>query len=407
MFLERFLLPIDIEDTLIAARMYHNGGAYGYIDNIYPCDLFKNKQLQELYFSPITIFYGGNGSGKSTLLNLIAQKMKLKRIAPFNSGELFDSYAEACTFYMGEDEDGFTYRIPNGSRIITSDDIFDYMLAVRSNNDDIRENQEEARNDWGKQKYGETVKFSGMKDYEALRNQVLARRKSSSRRKYIRELVGNEVQLNSNGETALQYFRERLKLDTLYLLDEPENSMSPKMQRELVELLAESARYCGCQLIIATHSPFLLAIEGARIYDLDSSPVTIKDWWDLENTRIYYSFFMEHKELFASTPIRSHSIDSYEKSSVHIYNWEPDYHTMLKNEREHLLGLLVYLKDRKRIEDCDVIMLASLLESDKKIHRFFKWINDKINSNGTVLDFNGADIIRAAVCIDCRRIDLP
>lgn len=65
-------------------------------------------------------------------------------------------------------------------------------------------------------------------------------------------------------------------------------------------MLAEKARYCGCQLIIATHSPFLLAIDGARIYDLDSSPVEIKKWWQLDNTRIYYDFFIKHRELFES-----------------------------------------------------------------------------------------------------------
>ena len=54
----------------------------------------------------------------------------------------------------------------------------------------------------------------------------------------------------------------------------------------------------GCQLIISTHSPFLLAMEGARIYDLDARPVDIKKWTQLENVRIYRRFFMEHREDF-------------------------------------------------------------------------------------------------------------
>ena len=99
-------------------------------------------------------------------------------------------------------------------------------------------------------------------------------------------------------ETALQYFNARLKNDTLYCLDEPENSLSPKMQLELVKRLEEKAYYCGCQFIIATHSPFLLALDGAKIYDLDSSPVETKKWWELENTQIYYEFFKKHEKLF-------------------------------------------------------------------------------------------------------------
>ena len=137
-----------------------------------------------------------------------------------------------------------------------------------------------------------------MQDYEALRLQVLARQKSLSRRQFIRKTAGHEVKLNSNGETALQYFEQKLKNDTLYCLDEPENSMSPKMQLKLVNMLEEMARYCGCQFIIATHSPFLLALDGARIYDLDSHPVATKNWWELENAKIYFEFFKNHAHLF-------------------------------------------------------------------------------------------------------------
>lgn len=54
----------------------------------------------------------------------------------------------------------------------------------------------------------------------------------------------------------------------------------------------------GCQFIIATHSPFLLALPGARIYDLDETPVDIKKWWQLENPKIYYEFFERHRDKF-------------------------------------------------------------------------------------------------------------
>ena len=298
MYLESFTLPINKETELLSKRAAHNGGRYGYIDNPYPCGLFSEKELKEIRFDKITIFYGGNGSGKSTLLNLISEKLKLNRIAPYNSGEMFASYVSKCKYTMGYDEEGFEYRIPNGSRIITSDDIFDYMLTVRTNNNEISESKEIARKDWAKQKYGETVKFNSMEDYEALRLQVLARQKSLSRRQFIRKTAGHEVKLNSNGETALIYFDQKLKNDKLYCLDEPENSMSPKMQLELVKMLEEMARYCGCQFIIATHSPFLLSLDGAKIYDLDSNPVTTRNWWELENTRLYFDFFEKHRKLF-------------------------------------------------------------------------------------------------------------
>ena len=298
MYVESFTLPIDREEGMIAARAKENGGCYGYVDNVYPCRMFGPKGLREISFRNVTIFYGGNGSGKSTLLNLIAAKLKLNRVAPFNSGEMFDRYAEACEYTLGYDDEGFVHRIPDGSRIITSDDIFDYMLTVRTNNAEIAEQIEAGKEEHKKFKYGDTVKFGGLEDYEALRMQVLARTKSLTRRQFIRRTAGRETKLNSNGETALKYFEEKLRFDRLYCLDEPENSMSPKMQTELKRMLEEYARYCGCQFIIATHSPFLLSMEGARIYDLDTDPVEVRNWWELENVRICYDFFREHEELF-------------------------------------------------------------------------------------------------------------
>ena len=111
-------------------------------------------------------------------------------------------------------------------------------------------------------------------------------------------MAGDEVKLRSNGETALRYFEIKLRQDTLYCLDEPENSLSPELQIKLVEMLKQMARYCGCQFIIATHSPFILSMKDARIYDLDSKPTVVRDWWELDNTRAYFDFFYKHKEKF-------------------------------------------------------------------------------------------------------------
>lgn len=297
-YLEKFVLPIEQEGRIIRDKMSENGGTFGYVDNPYPCGIFSKIQLSEIDFAPVTIFYGGNGSGKSTLLNLISSKLELKRIAPFNSSETYASYVRRCAYRMGIDEDGYPYRIPNGSRIITSDDVFDYMLTVRTNNAEISENREDAKEDYGRLKYGKSIKFQGMDDYEELRYQVLARSKSVSRRKFIRRTAGEEVKLNSNGETALAYFDTRLKNDNLYCLDEPENSLSPKLQMELVKIIEEMARYCACQFIIATHSPFLLAMESAKIYDFDANPAEVRKWWELENPKTYFEFFNKHRRLF-------------------------------------------------------------------------------------------------------------
>ena len=297
-YVDRFLLPNkDTEEKLIKERMAYNGGDFGYIDNIYPCGIFTEKELSELDFENITILYGGNGSGKSTLLNLIANKLEVKRIAPFNSSEIFDAYVNECKICMAEDDEGYEYKcVPHNSRIISSDDIFDYMILARENNRQIADNVEELRNEYKQLKYGDNIRLTGLDNYEEFNKQILARNKS--KRKYLYKMAGEQVKLNSNGETAVEYFEKKLQGGCLYCLDEPENSLSPKFQRQLTDLIQEKAKYDDCQFIIATHSPFVLAINGAKIYDLDESPVDIKKWWQLENVLEYFNFFEDNRHLF-------------------------------------------------------------------------------------------------------------
>lgn len=300
-YLEKFVLPTsEQEEKMILQRMAYNGGKFGYIDNLYPCALFSEKELTEIDFDNITIFYGGNGSGKSTLLNLIANKLRLKRTAPYNSSELFDSFVDSCVFRLGYDEEGDRFRdVPQKSSIITSDDIFDFMLTARENNQDVANETRELHDDvYGNLKYGKTIRLNSLENYDDVRLQVLARKKSLSRRKFIYKVAGRELKLNSNGETALNYFDNKLAENSLYCLDEPENSLSPKFQKELVDIIAEKAKYAGCQFIIATHSPFVLSLKGAKIYDLDSNPVDLKNWWELENSKTYFNFFEENRQLF-------------------------------------------------------------------------------------------------------------
>ena len=95
----------------------------------------------------------------------------------------------------------------------------------------------------------------------------------------------------SNGETAIDYFKERLFPNNLYFLDEPENSMSPILQQELADYICLLAYRLNCQFVLATHSPFMLSMQGARIYDLDSHPSVVKEWWQLENMKVYYKLF--------------------------------------------------------------------------------------------------------------------
>ncbi|MBR6555400.1 MAG: AAA family ATPase [Clostridia bacterium] len=260
-------------------------------NNIYPYKLFPAKGLTHVDLAPITVFYGGNGSGKTTLLNILAEKAQVQRHAAFNGSAFFAQYVENCALSGGE--------IPAHSQILTSDDVFDYVLNIRHLNDGIDGMREELLADYTQRKYA-SHRFSGMAEYDDWKESFDAKRRTQSR--FVRERLMPNVDMASNGESAMRYFVQHITEEALYLLDEPENSLSVGRQQELCEYIRDSARYYGCQFVIATHSPILLAIPDARIYDLDACPVVTKRWTELENVRRYFDFFEAHRQAFLTEP---------------------------------------------------------------------------------------------------------
>ena len=244
-------------------------------DSFYPFQVLSRNGLARLDFEPVTILYGGNGSGKTTALNILAEKLGLKRDSLYNRSNFFEDYVKLCDCQYD--------RRPSGdSRIITSDDVFDFMLDLRGLNQGIDRRREELFEEYLDAKYSQ-FQLRSLEDYDQLRKVNLARRKSQSQ--FVRGALMNNVREHSNGESAFLYFTEKIKEDGLYLLDEPENSLSPERQQELVRFLEDSARFFRCQFVISTHSPFILSMRGAKIYDLDERPVDVKRWTELHNVR--------------------------------------------------------------------------------------------------------------------------
>lgn len=257
-------------------------------DSYYPFKTISKHQLSMLDFEPITILYGGNGSGKTTVLNVIAEKLQLDRDTRFNRTNFFEDYTGMCSYKLER-------KITKDSRIITSDDVFDFMLNLRTLNDGVDQKREVLFEEYLDAKYSK-FQMKSIDDYEQLRKVNMSRSKTQSR--YIRNNLMGNVREHSNGESAFLYFSDKIKENGLYLLDEPENSLSLERQLELVRFLEDSARFFGCQLIIATHSPFLLSMRNAKIYDMDEEPVDVKKWTDLGNVRAYYDFFKKHQDEF-------------------------------------------------------------------------------------------------------------
>lgn len=253
-------------------------------DSYYPFQVLAGR-LEWLEFEPVTILYGGNGSGKTTALNVMAAALGLERDSPYNQSNFFPDYVEMCEYELTR---GW---LPEASRAITSDDVFDYMLDLRALNQGIDETREERFQEYLDAKYA-NFQMRTLDDYQRLKQVNAARRKSQSQ--YVRSTLMGNARERSNGENAFRYFTEKIQDSGLYLLDEPENSLSPARQLELAQFLSDSARFYGCQLVISTHSPFLLALEGARIYDLDQTPAQLRRWTQLDNVRTYHDFFRAH-----------------------------------------------------------------------------------------------------------------
>lgn len=223
-------------------------------DSFYPFQILSRRGLRMLDFEPVTVLYGGNGSGKTTALNVIGEKLGLQRDALYNRSIFFETYTGMCGYETLQ-------PIPQHSRIITSDDVFDFMLNLRSLNEGIDRRREEMFGEYLENKYAH-FQMRSLEDYEQLKKVVQARSKTQSR--YVRANLMDNVREHSNGESAFLYFSEKIQENGLYLLDEPENSLSPGRQQELLRFLEDSARFFGCQFVIATHSPFLLSMRGPR-----------------------------------------------------------------------------------------------------------------------------------------------
>jgi len=95
---------------------------------------------------------------------------------------------------------------------------------------------------------------------------------------------------HSHGEGFLRFFEERCQRQGIFIFDEPESALSPTRQIEFLKLLRRMDESKINQVIMATHSPMLMAYPGGRLlrlskYGLD--PVTIED---TEHFRIMREF---------------------------------------------------------------------------------------------------------------------
>ena len=269
--------------------------------SFYPFKVLPDN-IRELEMGSITILYGSNGSGKTTMLNVIAETLGINRSTKINKSAVMDHYVDLCDYSM--------IKHPDSLKMITSDDVFSEIFLTREKNEIIDKKRDELLDFKSECNIPEPEALGIMmkkmigdgnwiENIDVLRKIADAQNPNMTHSQYVNKWLEKNIKGKSNGETAMKYFAENVNEPGLYLLDEPENSLSASYQRQLSEYLFDSARFFGAQLIISTHSPFMLSMPNALIYNLDAQKDFVTDdWTKLDGMKEYYKLFSKYAEEF-------------------------------------------------------------------------------------------------------------
>lgn len=247
-------------------------------DNQYPFNIGAFQQIKELDLNqPITIFVGDNGSGKSTLLKAIAYYSNSINVSKndLDSPYYFDvkKLAEKMTIaYTVKTRKGFFF---SGEEFIT------YINNLKALKEQLLHDLDEMKREFkDKNDYAKRLAFG------PIRSQLSD----------INQLYAGELGERSHGEGFLSFFKARMHQQGLYILDEPETPLSAINQYQLVVLITDLVKN-GSQVIIATHSPIIMALKDAKIYHFDQNGVSPIAYEDIESVQ-FTKHFLNDKDNF-------------------------------------------------------------------------------------------------------------
>lgn len=237
------------------------------------------KNLEQLVFTaPVTLLSGDNGTGKSTLLEALAVKLSLPAVGRMDAGR-DETLAGLRPFARGM-RLVFEKR-PALKFFLRSEDFFNFTVGLQKQREEMRVELQRVEKE-----YADRSMFAQNQARAAYAGSI-----GDMEQRYGQDLL----EAASHGESFLRLFQERLAPNGLYLLDEPEAPLSPLRQLTLYSILKELSHEGNCQFIIATHSPILLAMEGAVVYDMDQNPPTQTNWEDLPGVKLMKGFLNNPK----------------------------------------------------------------------------------------------------------------
>jgi predicted ATPase len=218
----------------------------------FPFNLPAIRGLTRLQFHPnVTYLIGENGSGKSTILEAIAVESGLN---PEGGSRNFNfATRESHASFDGCIRLGKAPALPRDSYFLRAESFYNVATEIER-----------------------------------------LEKESCLGPPLITYYGGQSLHEQSHGESYFALFRNRFHECGLYLMDEPEAALSPKRQLQFLALLHDYVRR-GCQFVIATHSPIIMAYPDACIYLLEGDCVREVAYQETEHYQITRGFLSNPK----------------------------------------------------------------------------------------------------------------
>jgi len=241
--LEAFVRSVQLRDDKIARF------------DSYPFSIPSIRDLGTLEIDPkVTLFLGENGSGKSTLI-------------------------EAIAVALGFNPEGGTKNFRFSTRRSESE-LWRYLRVVRG----VRKPR--------------TGYFFRAESFFNVATEIEHLDEEGGYGDRIIDAYGGEsLHEQSHGEAFLALAQNRFGPNGLYILDEPEAALSPNRQLALLALIHDLVQE-GCQFLIATHSPILLAYPDALLYELSEKGIRRVEYEETEHFRVTRDFLLNRERFF-------------------------------------------------------------------------------------------------------------
>ena len=242
------------------------------LDDQFPFNLPVLRTFERLEFTaPVTFLVGENGSGKSSLLEALACAIGAVTVGA--ESVMRDPSLEALRHFAFYLRLSWQKRTHKGF-FLRAEDFFGYSRWMERVKTELRQDIATVEAEY--------------QDRSALAR-ALAKTPYQSELGALEQRYGSGLDSRSHGESFMLLFQERFVPGGLYLIDEPEASLSPLRQLSFLTLLQRMVAE-DAQFVIATHSPMLMAFPGAQILSFDQGIIRPAAYQDLDHVRLTRDF---------------------------------------------------------------------------------------------------------------------